>query len=859
MDQPETRDSNISLGSSIVPVQFVYGAKSHLPAVFLTTFFVVALVLIVTIEIRSRHAETLWNAERLLTTQTVLAGAEIDARFKSTIAAAEAAAADISRATTLPVDLDAHYSKLQEAVPWVTGLVLTAPQVGASAFAGSPPAGLSSSWDDQIPRPNGGTLVWRPESALDRDAPVAIVTGIGASPALLVAWVQTRKLLTAAVDGAGALNADQLVLLDGKSDFVSGITNEDERIHIPKEVVGWLDKNTSDLAKPIYTYPLNGKDRLLAFHALSEIPFAITLSLPVATALSPWYGALPTYLLLIFAPGIVGITCAVFFIREARRKDQLNRTLLYNKQRYEMAVSAAKCGVWDWDLEGRQVYWSTAMFRLLGYDDTATVRTFDEIEELIHPSDRASFQGLTSNMDAATSDYDLVLRLKRADENWAWIRLKGHSIRHENLWSKRFLGVAIDVSAERQAREQLAETEQRLRETVESLNESFHLVDGQSATLLSNKCYREISTLLPPDDRDLLNAVSARTTLDDREVKLQDGRWFQFSHQKTSDGGMVQVGTEITRLKKQERMLKDSQSVLLASIDHIKKSRGQLKQQTRELADLADRYAIEKKRAQESSRSKSEFLANMSHELRTPLNAIIGFSEMMMSEIYGSLGDEKYRVYATDIFESGQHLLTMIEDILEMSRIDSGRLELVRAHLNLEDILREVLQVVEIRARESSIRITTDLSRLPTVYADQHAIRQILLQLLSNAIKFTPENGAIHVSGQFTDDRVSVSISDTGIGIPQDKIRALGQPFEVIEKQDVKSHEGKGIGLALARSLTELHGGTLTIESNEGDGTTVVFEIPIEQKLKPRDVVTQEDIQSEEDIVERAKRVIGGR
>lgn len=842
-----------------MPQQSVYGNKSHLPAIFLTTFFVVTLVLIVTIEIRNRHQETLAHAEKVLSTQTTLAGSKLDGLFDKTLGVATTIADDVSRATVVPINLDYHYSDARQRAPWIEGLALVAPELGASSFAGSPPTGIPDNWTESLPPAQSSVSFWRPQVENEAQTPFGVIAPVGGSPALLIVWINVDSLLQEAIRGPIPLKADQLILLDISADFVAGISNDDGKFNIPKSVRGWSDVDRASLATPIYSSALNGKDRLLAIHPLVEAPFAMTLALPVSAALAPWYRALPTYLLLIFAPAAVGIVCAVLFVREAQRKDRINRSLLHSKHRYEMAVSAAKCGVWDWDLEGRQVYWSSAMFRLLGYADPPAIRSFDEIIDTIHPRDKATFDGLIADMEAASSDYDLTLRLKRADGRWAWVRLKGHSIREESLWAKRFIGVALDVTGERQVQEQLAETEQRLRETVESLEESFLLADSNGHTILSNKCHRQLASLLTSDDRDIIGAQSNPKPFDTREIKLRDGRWFQLNQQVTRSGGIVQVGSDVTRLKKQERMLKDSQAVLMASVDHIKKSRAQLKHQTRELADMADRYAIEKKRAQESSRSKSEFLANMSHELRTPLNAIIGFSEMMMSEIYGTLGDEKYRVYASDIFESGQHLLAMIEDILEMSRIDAGRLELVRSHINLEEVVRETLQVVEIRARDSGIRITTDLARLPSIYVDPQAIRQVLLQLLSNAIKFTPENGSVHLTGNFTNTAITVTVSDNGIGIPQDKIQRLGEPFEVVEKQDVRSQEGKGLGLALARSLIELHGGTLTIDSDEGSGTTVSIQIPVEQKLKPQKVEDAPVSEPEAQIVNSERKALGGR
>ncbi|HEX7777523.1 MAG TPA: HAMP domain-containing sensor histidine kinase, partial [Parvibaculum sp.] len=222
-----------------------------------------------------------------------------------------------------------------------------------------------------------------------------------------------------------------------------------------------------------------------------------------------------------------------------------------------------------------------------------------------------------------------------------------------------------------------------------------------------------------------------------------------------------------------------------------------------------------------------EFLANMSHELRTPLNAIIGFSEMMETGMFGPLGSPKYKEYAHDIHSSGQHLLELINDILDMSKIEAGRMTLEKQPTELSNVIDESLRLVSGRAEIASVKIVNEVGPLPKVEADKRAIKQVLLNLLSNAIKFTPAGGNIKVRGGAEGGLVTIAVEDSGIGIPAHALPKIGRPFEQVENQHSKKHKGTGLGLALSRSLVELHGGTLTIESTEGVGTRVIFTLPV--------------------------------
>jgi two-component system cell cycle sensor histidine kinase PleC len=248
-------------------------------------------------------------------------------------------------------------------------------------------------------------------------------------------------------------------------------------------------------------------------------------------------------------------------------------------------------------------------------------------------------------------------------------------------------------------------------------------------------------------------------------------------------------------------------------------------QQSQRLADLADKYSREKTRAEAASRSKSEFLANMSHELRTPLNAIIGFSQVMENQMFGPVGADKYVEYARDIHRSGQFLLDVISDILDMSKIEAGRIKLELQRTNVSDILEEALRLVEARAHEGKVEIVCEAPPSLTADADRRALKQILINLTSNAVKFTPEGGRVTVRAALQAGHAVIAISDTGIGIPQKDIEKLGRPFEQVENQFTKSKGGSGLGLAISKSLVDLHNGSLTIASTVGSGTTVTVEL----------------------------------
>jgi signal transduction histidine kinase len=240
-----------------------------------------------------------------------------------------------------------------------------------------------------------------------------------------------------------------------------------------------------------------------------------------------------------------------------------------------------------------------------------------------------------------------------------------------------------------------------------------------------------------------------------------------------------------------------------------------------------DALRIAKEAAEKANRAKSEFLANMSHELRTPLNAVIGFSEIIAAEMFGPVGQPRYKDFASDIVRSGRHLLEVISDILDVAKLQSGKTELHLKRLELREVIDEAMRIVQEQADSSGIAVTISVdSDLPTINGDATRLRQVLLNLLSNAIKFTPAGGDIVVSAQRAGDLVSFSVQDSGIGMAAKDIPKAFEPFGQVDSSIARKYGGTGLGLPLSKMFAELHGGVLGIESVLGKGTTVTVSLP---------------------------------
>lgn len=549
--------------------------------------------------------------------------------------------------------------------------------------------------------------------------------------------------------------------------------------------------------------------------------------------------------LFVLTAGVLIIILYAYF-GQAARAQAADRIYVEAHQRIDMALVRGRCGLWDWDMVRGKMYWSRSMYDMLGYEPCEAMLSFGEVDEIIHPEDGDLFE-LANRIVAREIDHiDQVFRMRHADGQWVWMRARAQVMDPEAP-EIQLIGIAVDVTEQRHLALRSEAADLRLRTAIENINESFVLWDSAQNLIMCNSKYQQDNGL---SDRDVMPGVT-RASLEERmlafaserrlantngpqggatfERQLSDGRWLQVNELRTRDGGIVSVGSDITQIKLHQEKLVDSERRLMATIHDLSLARRAEEERARELVDLNRKYMKETERAEAANRAKSEFLANMSHELRTPLNAIIGFSELMEQGLFGPLGSERYEEYATDINSSGKYLLGVINDILDMSKIEAGQFSLDQEQIDLGPLISETVRVVSLQAAQKAITVETRIADALTLFADRRAIKQIVINLLSNAVKFTGQGGHISVRARNTSGALVLTIEDNGCGIPKEALGKLGRPFEQVQNQFSKNHAGSGLGLAISRSLAELQGGALKIRSTESVGTIVSVRIPVKK------------------------------
>lgn len=616
-------------------------------------------------------------------------------------------------------------------------------------------------------------------------------------------------------------NQGRLLTMTPRTNF-TGAPYAAERLGLdPERVVAMAERGGA-----ISGVQLAGESRILGTAAVGDAPIHI---LSLGTALintTLWRETLIFHALLFLGPLGTALALLVILRTQMARLNNTRVQLLDSENRLRLAITGARCGVFEWDLETDEVVLTDSFASLFGRSG-AEVTTGPEFLLLLRNDDRSRMRAALRGA-AETSDLDVEVRAASLP---VWMQLRGRL----KDGTRRVIGIAIDITERKGAQARVAAAENRLRAALESMSESFVLWDARKRLVLWNRKFAEFfafpaGKLRPGISYSAVETAAAQairqihteedTASDLYDLELSDGRWLRYSERATADGGLVSVGADITAMKSQETALKKNDRDLRRTVENLRLSQERVQ-------ELAANYEQEKIRAEEANRSKSEFLANMSHELRTPLNAINGFSEIMAGELFGPLGDARYGDYVKDILNSGQHLLSLINDILDMSKIEAGKMQLQPEPIEPEEIIEQCVRIMRARAEEKSIQLLVECEEMPRIEADPRAVKQVLLNLMSNAVKFTPETGQVHVRGFNATDGVVLQVADTGIGIAEEDLPRLGRPFEQIESQHSKSHQGSGLGLALSKSLIEMHGGTLRIDSVLKKGTTVSFCLPL--------------------------------
>lgn len=392
-----------------------------------------------------------------------------------------------------------------------------------------------------------------------------------------------------------------------------------------------------------------------------------------------------------------------------------------------------------------------------------------------------------------------------------------------------------EIRAARRAQAAEMSALSRLADAIESFSDGFSLFDKSDRLVMCNQEYRRmhpmIADSLAPgiefekiarahvDSGDIADAIGREEEWLKRrmrlhsnpsesfEVKCADGRWVRISERRTGDGGCVSILTNITALKQRQEDLSSQQQ-----------------------------------RADSANRAKTDFLLTMSHELRTPLNAIMGFSDVMKQQLRGPLGDERYVDYANDIHDSASHLLAVINNILDISRVEAGRLELDEQAVDIGNEVSKGLRQLEDEARTADVKLSDKVAPdLPLLLGDPHKIRQIVINLAGNAVRYMPDSGKVTVRARRgRNGGIVLIVEDDGAGMSAEDVQRVVSPFVRLSNPMVRAHDGTGLGLPLVKALVELHGGRFRLLSEVGKGTTVTAIFPKSRVIQPQVTLLQD-------------------
>lgn len=491
----------------------------------------------------------------------------------------------------------------------------------------------------------------------------------------------------------------------------------------------------------------------------------------------------------------------------------------------ETVLQEAKAGFWSWDANDDEIWLSEEAGRMLMASGAGYYKA-GSLDSQIYPGHLEAVRRAISTLP--TRGY-ISQTFANADKT-LWLDMRGRP----DEKTGELNGILLDVTDMRTALARTKRAEQRLKTALEGFSGPFALWDRRKRIVYWNRAFASAfgleGTLRVGMGHETVSLSQAAGIVDRRPsneenaseiIRVRSGEWYKLVERQTDAGGMISMGLNVSADVKNEVELTNQQQRLRKLVLELERSEGHA-------GELAKKLNEEKLKAERSAQSKSAFLANMSHELRTPLNAINGFSEILTEQMYGPLGDQRYVDYAGDILTSGQHLLDMINDILDMAKVEAGKMTVDLLPIDVVDPVDAAVRMIRRKAEEKDISLTfIHDDDLPHVDADHRAIRQMILNLVSNAIKFTDDGGEIRVSIDRKEDQLRVAVRDNGVGIPAEALPRLGQPFEQVSDTRDRNYDGTGLGLALTKSFAEMHGGRLTIASQEGKGTQVSFYLPV--------------------------------
>jgi PAS domain S-box-containing protein len=481
---------------------------------------------------------------------------------------------------------------------------------------------------------------------------------------------------------------------------------------------------------------------------------------------------------------------------------------------YDLVESMAKIGYWRWRAGEDRPLWSPGLNRIFGYDAALPAPYIGWVREHIHPQDREIFDQSREMALKTPEPFHVQVRLNEPEPARV---IEIHRGAEFDEHGKPVLLVSFFQDVTERVRAE-AEREQA-KQVYEVITEHAH----------------DIISLQAPDGKFLFVSPALRRVQGFEPGELSREQILNLVHEDDKDElrksfPPPKPGESVSAVYRTRH--KDGHWLWLETMRRgVYDANGNLRHTVGVTRDITARKVAElelkaaQERAEAANKAKSRFLANMSHELRTPLNAVIGFADVMRNEMLGPLGTDKYKEYVNLIHSSGQMLLDLISDILDMAKIEAGKMQLHYEEVDLPAVIADCLKLIGPRAQQSRVTLHSQLPEMLSLEADQRSVRQVLLNLLSNAVKFSA-GGSVTVSARQESDSVVIAVCDTGIGIPASEISRLGQPFEQVVSDPMLAQGGTGLGLALVRSLAGMHGGTMEISSDQGCGTSVTVRFP---------------------------------
>ncbi len=481
--------------------------------------------------------------------------------------------------------------------------------------------------------------------------------------------------------------------------------------------------------------------------------------------------------------------------------------------------------LWVFDEEDRPAFYNRAALDFLGLDLEAALAS--DIHELIHPDDRRRIELADQEVQRSAQAFQNEYRMRRADGEYRWVLDVGMPRFAADGAYMGSSGCCIDVTERRLALDALRDSEAalaRAQRTAKIGSWRWSLGDHPTASgseefagllgLEHGKTFtcRDLYRAVHGEDRRRVEEIHARAA--------RTGSDYRIDYRIPCPDGSIRHVQEIGEARRDPTGRLIEHRGTLQDVTERKEAEAALRQ-ARDDAELANK-------------AKSDFLANMSHELRTPLNAVLGFTEILQRELHGPLGDPAYNDYIEDIHQSGRHLLALINDILDLSKIETGNATLEESEFELDELLRACLRFVSERAAENGVTLSAELTESGLgLKADPRKLKQIVINMLSNAVKFTPAGGKVVLRCLASaSDGCVIEISDTGIGMSKADIPRALDRFRQLDDGMTRRQEGTGLGLPLSKALTELHGGTLGLRSLRGHGTTVTIRLPAARIVK---------------------------